>query len=277
MHRSTAFHISRLLPPLGLTLLLSGCGGLSPFKGSSIPPPPKDLASIPDATPRAEPRCKYGNPNKYEVFGVTYRPLTSAQGFRERGLASWYGPGFHDKLTSCREPYDMYAMTAAHKTLPLPSYVEVRNLENDKRVVVRVNDRGPFHEGRIIDLSYTAAWKLGVLKNGTAPVEIRVLQAGESAPTQRKVPVESIQSEPPESSSTPHAGNYLQVGRFRDRALAERLQARLSEQAIPSRLLPEGPDFRVIAGPIMDPAAITVWRAQLRAAGFTDAWLLQIP
>ena len=262
---------------LGVSAALSGCGGLSPFKGSSTPPPPKDLASIPDATPRAESRCKYGNPDKYEVFDVTYRPLTSAQGFRERGLASWYGPGFHDKLTSCREPYDMYAMTAAHKTLPLPSYVEVRNLDNGKRVVVRVNDRGPFHEDRIIDLSYTAAWKLGVLKNGTAPVEIRVLQAGESASTSRKVPIETLQSEPPAPSSTAHAGRYLQVGRFRDRALAERLQARLSEQAIPSSLLPEGPDFRVIAGPIIDPAAVATWRAQLRAAGFADAWLLQIP
>lgn len=270
-------NLPRIIFVVGISAALSGCGGLPSFKGSSTPPPPKDLASIPDATPRAEPRCKYGNPDKYEVFGVTYRPLTSALGFRERGLASWYGPGFHDKLTSCREPYDMYAMTAAHKTLPLPSYVEVRNLDNGKRVVVRVNDRGPFHEGRIIDLSYTAAWKLGVLKNGTAPVEIRVLQAGESPSTNRQVPIETVQSEPSESSSTAHAGRYLQVGRFRDRALAERLQARLSEQAIPSSLLPEGPDFRVIAGPIIDPAAVAIWRAQLRAAGFADAWLLQIP
>lgn len=270
-------NLPRIIFAVSISVALSGCGGLPSFVGSSPPPPPKDLASIPDATPQAEPRCKYGNPTKYNVFGVTYRPLTSAQGFRERGLASWYGPGFHDKLTSCREPYDMYAMTAAHKTLPLPSYVEVRNLDNGKRVVVRVNDRGPFHEGRIIDLSYTAAWKLGVLKNGTAPVEIRVLQAGESASTSRKVPIETLQSEPPESSNTAHAGRYLQVGRFRDRALAERLQTRLSEQAIPSSLLSEGPEFRVIAGPIVDPAAVTDWRTQLRAAGFADAWLLQIP
>jgi rare lipoprotein A len=274
-------NLPRILLTLGISAALTGCGGLPSFKGRSTPPPPKDLASIPDATPIAEARCKYGNPKSYEVFGVTYRPLKSAQGFRERGLASWYGPGFHDKLTSCREPYDMYAMTAAHKTLPLPSYVEVRNLDNGKRIVVRVNDRGPFHEGRIIDLSYTAAWKLGVLKQGTAPVEIRVLQAGESIPVARNVPVESLQADqstPAEATSNlPQAGRYLQIGRFRERARAEQLQTRLFQQAIPSSLLPEGNEFRVVAGPIMDPAAVADWRAQLRAAGIEDAWLLQVP
>ncbi len=256
---------------LGWVLLLAGCGGLPSFK--STPPPPKDLASIPDAIPHAEPRCKYGNPKHYEVFDVTYRPLRDASGFSERGLASWYGPGFHDRLTSCREPYDMYAMTAAHKTLPLPSYVEVRNLDNGKRVVVRVNDRGPFHDGRIIDLSYTAAWKLGVLKKGTAPVEIRVLHADErNASVQRRVPVEGA---PPTTAA--NSSRYLQIGRFRERPLAERLQTRLSEQAIPSQILTEGDEFRVVAGPIVDADAVTDWRAQLRQAGITNAWLLEVP
>lgn len=270
---------SRLFFTLGLGFVLSGCSGLPSFKSNTTPPPPRDLASIPDASPRAEARCKYGNPSSYEVFGITYRPLKSAPNFQERGLASWYGPGFHNKLTSCREPYDMYAMTAAHKTLPLPSYVEVRNLENGKHVIVRVNDRGPFHDGRIIDLSYTAAWKLGVLKKGTAPVEIRVLQAGESIRPPRAVPVETLQAATATTneSATAHAGRYLQIGRFRERARAEQLQTRLSQQAIPSTLLPEGNEFRVVAGPIVDPAAVADWRAQLRAAGIEDAWLLQLP
>ena len=133
--------------------------------------PPANLAQVPDAEPRLEP-LRSGGPNKpYEVFGRTYTPLTGDTALSERGLASWYGRKFHGRPTSSGEPYDMYAMTAAHKTMPIPSYARVRNPANGREVIVRINDRGPFHAGRVIDLSYTAALKLGVL-NAVAPVEV---------------------------------------------------------------------------------------------------------
>ena len=127
--------------------------------------------------PRNEPRSRNGNPPFYDVMGKRYFVLSSSVGYVERGVASWYGPGFHKVRTSTGEPYDMYAMTAAHKTLPLPAYVRVTNLQNGRSIVVRVNDRGPFVGNRIIDLSYTAASKLDMLRNGTAMVEVRTLEA----------------------------------------------------------------------------------------------------
>ena len=130
---------------------------------------------MPDAIPRIEPRARSGNPPFYSVFGKRYYVLSSSVGYRERGVASWYGPGFHKMRTSIGERYDMYGMTAAHKTLPLPAYVRVTNLQNGRSVVVRVNDRGPFVGNRIIDLSYSAAVKLDMLHNGTAMVEVRTV------------------------------------------------------------------------------------------------------
>jgi rare lipoprotein A len=170
---------------VALAILLAGCasgprgsgssgggGGVASGRdgpGSNIPP---KLASVPDAEPRIEPiRTSGGTSKPYTVLGRGYAPLTDDRPFRESGLASWYGSKFHAASTSSGEPYDMYAMTAAHKTLPLPSYVRVRNPANGREVVVRVNDRGPFVDGRVIDLSYTAALKLDLLR-GVAPVEI---------------------------------------------------------------------------------------------------------
>ena len=170
-----------------LALLLAGCGS-SPQRvaGSSAPPPavlaqngrdgaeaqpPPDLHQVPDAEPQLE-NLRAGGPNKpYEVLGQWYRPLPGDPALRERGLASWYGRKFHGRPTASGETYNMYAMTAAHKTMPLPSYARVRNPANGREVLVRVNDRGPFHDNRVIDLSYTAALKLGVL-GGVAPVEV---------------------------------------------------------------------------------------------------------
>jgi rare lipoprotein A len=172
---------------LALAAVLSGCSSAprvsAPPSTVQIPPrgaapsaPPAHLLDVPDAIPRVEPRAIYGNPPSYEVFGKRYYVMASSVGYVERGVASWYGPGFHKELTSVREPYDMYGMTAAHKTLPLPAYVRVTNLQNGRSCVVRVNDRGPFVGNRIIDLSYTAAAKLDMLRDGTAMVEVRVLQ-----------------------------------------------------------------------------------------------------
>jgi rare lipoprotein A len=136
---------------------------------------------VPDAVPRFEPRSIYGNPPFYDVFGKRYYVMASSVGYVERGVASWYGPGFHKERTSVGEPYDMYGMTAAHKSLPLPAYVRVTNLQNGRSCVVRVNDRGPFVGNRVIDLSYTAAAKLDMLRDGTAMVEVRALQPLDAA------------------------------------------------------------------------------------------------
>jgi rare lipoprotein A len=166
--------------------------------------PPPNLAQVPDAEPRVEP-LRNGGPNKpYEVFGRWYTPLTGDAPLQERGLASWYGSKFHGKPTSNGERYDMYAMTAAHKTMPLPSYARVRNPANGREIIVRVNDRGPFHGGRVIDLSYTAALKLGVL-NAVAPVEVeritheairtgawRASEGSRAVATARPPPVSSV-------------------------------------------------------------------------------------
>ncbi len=154
--------------------LLAGCAGLpstAPERDGAPATPPADLARVADAEPRIEP-IRAGGPNKpYEVLGRAYVPITEDRPVTESGLASWYGRKFHGRRTASGEVYDMYAMTAAHPTLPLPSYVRVRNPANGREVVLRVNDRGPFHPGRIIDLSYTAALKLDLLR-GVAPVEI---------------------------------------------------------------------------------------------------------
>jgi rare lipoprotein A len=136
-------------------------------------PPPTVPQAIPDAVPRIEPRSRYGNPPFYDVFGKRYYVLSSGVAYVERGVASWYGPGFHKVRTSTGEAYNMYGMSAAHRTLPLPAYVRVTNLQNGRSVVVRVNDRGPFVGNRIIDLSYAAAVRLDMLRNGTAMVEVR--------------------------------------------------------------------------------------------------------
>ena len=172
-----------LAAPLALAMVvgLAGCFSAprrtEPAPSSPAPPvlsvPP--AASVPDAIPHMEPRARYGNPPFYDVFGKRYYVLSSSVGYWERGVASWYGPGFHKERTSIGEPYDMYGMTAAHKTLPLPTYVRVTNLQNGRSIVVRVNDRGPFVGNRIIDLSYTAAAKLDMLRNGTAMVDVRAI------------------------------------------------------------------------------------------------------
>jgi rare lipoprotein A len=143
---------------------------------------PRGRPGPPGQAPEKEPRSPYGNPPEYEVRGITYHVLKSAKGYDQEGVASWYGPEFQGKRTSSGEPYDMYAMTAAHKTLPIPTYVEVTNLENGQKVVVRVNDRGPFQKNRLIDLSYIAALKLGMLGAGTARVRVRALTPGGSTP-----------------------------------------------------------------------------------------------
>ena len=158
-------------------ILVAGVSLLASCATMDGPPTSFDMDAddIRNAIPKNEPLSRYGNPDTYTVNGHTYQVMRTSQGFVQRGDASWYGTKFHGRKTSSGEPYDMYAMTAAHKRLPLPTYVEVTNLSNNRKIIVKVNDRGPFHPGRIIDLSYAAAHKLGITGTGTAPVEIRAI------------------------------------------------------------------------------------------------------
>lgn len=263
-------------------LALPGCSLLrrapeTPSPGAGVPAPPRDLAAIPDAVPRDEPRSRYGNPETYEVFGKRYKVMKSAKGHVERGLASWYGPGFHSERTSSGEPYDMYAMTAAHKSLPIPCFVRVTNLENGRSVVVRVNDRGPFVGDRIIDLSYTAAWKLDMLRAGTAKVEIRVLEPGRGAPPPviaAATPAAPVAA--PIATPAPSGGRLLQVGAFGSRANADALVTRLQASGIGGASVSEASVggrtvFRVRVGPVADAAQATQLADRLRAFGIPDA------
>ena len=226
----------------------------------SGPSGPIDVSHIPDAVPRAEVRTRAGNYSPYTVLGKTYRVMAESRGFRETGTASWYGRKFHGRRTSNGEIYDMYAMTAAHKTLPIPSYVRVTNQSNGRQVIVRVNDRGPFHGGRIIDLSYSAAAKLGYADRGTAPVTVEVVEAAGAAaaspvatgtaakavPAAQKAPVPASV----EGYQLP-ANTFLQAGAFGSLAAAELLRERLrGETQLPVLISQAAKSlFRVRIGP----------------------------
>lgn len=263
----------RLLLLTAVTLLLAGCGVTRPFGSGDGPPArPRDVSNVPDAVPRDEPRSRYGNPDSYEVHGRRYQVLESADGFVQRGIASWYGKKFHGKRTSSGEPYNMYAMTAAHKTLPLPSYVTVKNLRNGREVTVKVNDRGPFVDNRIIDLSYAAAAKLGMLKTGTAPVEIRL--AGTDRASGSDTTAE------PETGKSVESGDvayFLQLGAFSQRGNAERLRARAeaAQSATDVRVTPlhrdDAPDlYRVRVGPLDSVDAVDKMTQRLASHGMLN-------
>lgn len=256
---------------LGVLAILSACRTTpvplpqpqpQPEPQVSQPQPPAEITKIPDAVPRPEPRSRRGNPPFYEVFGKRYHVLGSNSGYLERGVASWYGKDFHGGPTSNGEKYDMYAMTAAHKTLPLPAYVQVTNLRNGKSVVVRVNDRGPFVANRLIDLSYSAAAKLEMIREGTTLVEVRSLDAVGSAPA---LPASTEEL-------------YVQAGAFGEEANANRLADRLRAARIGivlvRRDLVNGkPLFRVRVGPVPSVAEFDRVVAELRGAGIADARL----
>jgi peptidoglycan lytic transglycosylase len=230
-----------------------------------MPGAPASIDSIPDAVPKDEPRSKRGNPPFYTVLGKRYTVLDSSDGYVERGVASWYGPTFHGESTSIGEAYDMYGMSAAHKTLPLPAYARVTNLSNGKSIVVRINDRGPFAKNRIIDLSYTAAAKLDMLRDGTALVEVRTLRPGSDDNLRR-------------SDETPPQTLYVQAGAFSDEANAKRLVQRLQAGGITNCFvrgpLDSGPKlFRVRAGPVASTAEFDNLAARLAKLGISDARL----
>ena len=264
---------------LSVTVLLTACSVSSrraeprplppksppPAPTEQVPAPSRDLTAIPDAVPKPEPRSKRGNPRFYEVLGKRYFVMPSAEGYVERGVASWYGPTFHGERTSMGESYDMYAMTAAHKTLPLPAYARVTNLRNGRSVVVRVNDRGPFVANRIIDLSYTAAAKLDMLRDGTTLVEVRALVPGQS------VAITRAEEAPPQTL-------YVQAGAFADERNARALAQRLQEAGVRGAFVQSPPEggprmFRVRVGPVASPAEFDALAARLGALGVTDVRL----
>ena len=243
-----------------IVALLHGCGGA---------PVEEETGFAPDAVPRVEPKSKYGNMESYVVFGQRYYPQASSRGYVARGLASWYGPGFDGQRASSGEIYDMHAMTAAHKTLPLPTYAQVINLENGRMTVVKINDRGPFHGDRLLDLSYEAASKLGIVRNGTAMVEVRSVdprdhggpvpllsrQTALAMSTQYRASLAPVAA-PRLAVADRRAGGgdlYLQVGAFGDQDNAEQLRHRLLAYVPePISIRPEGDPtlYRVRVGPL---------------------------
>jgi len=221
-------------------LVLAACGTTPPRGGAYYKDdgpganPPPNLEQIADAQPRIEPLKRAAN-RPYEVFGKRYVPLTSLQSFHQRGIASWYGRRFNGQPTSSGERYDMYAMTAAHTVLPIPSYARVTNLANGRSVVVRINDRGPFHSGRIIDLSYAAAHKLGYVAAGSARVEVDSIVPGARTETAAPQPVAA--SAPaarpiaPQAAAEP-SGVYLQLGAFSAREKAESFRVQVYRELV---------------------------------------------
>ena len=225
-------------------LLLSACAGQRNtgkyYQDDGPPSHEPRHQTIADAIPKPEPKSKQGNPKSYVVFGKRYHVLDSAQGYVEKGIASWYGKKFHGRKTSNGETYDMHAMTAAHKTLPIPTYVEVKNLKTGQTVIVRVNDRGPFRAGRIIDLSYSAAKKLNIMHQGTGLVEVRAINPGQTTNKPASVLTQALSP----------TQIYLQLGAFNIRSNAQQLKNQLS-QSLPNILISPGPDalYRVRLGP----------------------------
>jgi rare lipoprotein A len=273
--RANAAANSRALGALwfaaSIAALLAGCASNTqrtipppaPLPTPTTTAPPIDVGSIPDAIPKAEPKSAKGNPPFYTVLGKRYFVMESAAGYVERGVASWYGPGFHAQSTSNGECYDMYAMTAAHTRLPLPTYVQVTNLSNGRSVIVRVNDRGPFKEGRIIDLSYTAAAKLDMLRDGTAFVEVRAI-----TPSDR----------PKDTPTAQPGGLFVQAGAFSNEANAQRLVNDLRAQGVTNATVrADQVDgralYRVRVGPVPNVPEFDRTLARLKKLGIADAHL----
>ncbi len=280
------------------SVVLNGCSNASKKSGSSSTPssssgryqgkdndwgPDKeiDMSHVPDAVPRYENRTIAGNKNPYTVLGKTYYLMDDERAYKERGVASWYGYKFNGERTSNGELYDMFSMTGAHKTLPIPSYVRVTNLDNRKSVVVRINDRGPFHDGRIIDLSYAAAQRLGITRMGTGNVEVEiVVPEGDPRPPlkARKTELASSAKEAGIVSKTEAGaasddskipeGTYLQIAAFGVEKSAKQFAANVSKvlsyPVVISTSQPPNKLYRVRVGPFKDAQSMQAARDQLQ-------------
>lgn len=257
-------------------LLLAGCAQFPTAPGSGQdygPTQPVDVSNVPDAVPRDLPKSRFGNPPSYTVNGKTYNVLPECVGYHERGIASWYGMKFHGGRTSDGDTYDMYAMTAANKVVPLPCFVRVTNLKNNRSVIVKVNDRGPFVENRIIDLSYAAAKKLGVVATGTALVDVTAVTADSLQPPPTPVPA------PTASTLVAVAGApqlFVQVGAYAEHANAERVRQKLADDDIKPVLIvtansPGQTLYKVRIGPLSDVSSVDQLTARLASLGYADA------
>ncbi len=256
---------------------LTSCGTTSIFDTQDAAPSSRDIAdlnSVRQPVPRVEPRSRFGNPASYTVNGRTYRTLSSSDGYVERGIASWYGTKFHGRRTSSGEVYDIYKFTAAHKTLPLPTYARVTNLRNGRSIIVKINDRGPFYQNRIIDLSYVAAHRLGILGKGTGLVEVHAINAAAPA-TARPASPTATPVTTAESTAAAAAGPismYVQVGAFSNLGNAQRLQKRLQSVNIDKVSLSATDSrqirlYRVRIGPIPDVEKVDELTTILQAMG----------
>jgi len=278
-HRLCRYNIAGAVKLLLLVSLVTACSVRPPaipgFPGDqdSAPARKMDPDSIRDAVPRSEPRSRRGNPDSYVVFGKRYSVMHSSRGYVERGIASWYGTKFHGRSTSSGEPYDMYAMTAAHKALPLPTYVEVTNLRNGRHTIVKVNDRGPFHGNRIIDLSYAAATKLGIIGHGTGLVGIRAIDPGYQQPEPRPITtgIETAQKADPDL--------FIQVGAFSSRQNALRLRERLEQSLSQVIRIQQATHlgnqvFRVQIGPLASVRSSDLLYEKLAHLGIADTHIV---
>ncbi|MEZ9160696.1 septal ring lytic transglycosylase RlpA family protein [Vibrio lentus] len=255
--------IKKMLSIVGLAVLINGCSsqeqkGRYDIDSDIAPDVPISVEHLEDAHPQYEPYSLGGNTN-YTLRGEDYKIVKKTEGFTEKGKASWYGKKFHGHLTSNGEIYDMYSMSAAHKTLPIPSYVKVTNTDNNKTTIVRINDRGPFHEGRIIDLSYAAAYKLDVLRTGTANVEIEVITVAMPTDANKKaaLPQFIIQV-----ATSPHED--------RTKKLAKDLGEKL---AVATFLQPNDDNYRLMLGPFHDYALTQEKLEQVKLMGYPSAYI----
>lgn len=266
----------------GALLGLAGCGSL-PGGGVADGGPDRriNVHGIPEVEPRFEPVLRAGNYSPYTVMGQTYEVMATSRGYRQEGYASWYGTKFHGRLTSNGEIYDMYKFTAAHKTLPIPAYVLVRNLDNGRELIVRVNDRGPFHEDRIIDLSWAAAERLGFADMGVARVEVIALDPANYQTTLADLSRDSqpaTATRPVAESLSPPDSSFLQVAALSNaeaaRDLAEDL-ALISNMPVEILMPGAGEQFyRVQAGPIDQPGQLDLLRTVLSLNGMPAGYLV---
>lgn len=253
------------------------------LSGDAYPEDPPDVAQVPDAVPQREPRSRGGNTSPYEVWGKRYEVMADASGYRREGRASWYGEKFHGYATSNGEIYDMYKMSAAHRSLPLPSFVRVTSLDNGRSTIVRVNDRGPFHSEREIDLSYAAAARLGILEQGTGRVRVEAIdverwlakRGGDPQPETSEDAAAVRASATADAHDAPADGVFLQVAALGSEEGARDLQARLeTEIARPVRVASATGLHRVQVGPLDPSGQVAPVREQLRRAGFAQAFIV---
>lgn len=279
--------MSRIITIFALCLLLVACSSTKKVENAgryaqehdSAPETPKNVAHVPDAVPKHEPKSRYGNMDSYEVFGKRYYTKDHSKGYVAHGKASWYGTKFHGARTSSGETYDMYEMTAAHTTLPLPTYARVTNTDNGKSVIVKINDRGPFHGDRIIDLSYAAAARIGILQQGVGHVKVEAIDPHHHQPAPHVLAENKAVTPAPaaakpaavqQKTATPTPATnsqwYLQLAAFVDKTYAEEMMDELEtliQEPLAIKQNGQDPLYRVQVGPFKDQQSAQDYQTQL--------------